>query len=577
MLARKRYALGILVVAGSLLVSTCGPRGGVVPPEGTIEEMGVTSPPKIDEATMDAGTEVRAEPTQEGLGLDTRCTYNAYIDGWVLDYGDPENILNVMFHPDSPFQYTSWDDQAFRDLVDRALSEQDSDARMELWQQAEHILVTDHAAVVPVHHLDAVRLVRPEIEAVFPPFGEPPIKHWRLPEGQTTLRYGTTEPLTLDVSQAFDLSSLLILRQVMEGLYEYDEEGGIQPAGAVSHQVSADGLVYTVKLREEATWSDGVPVTAQHYVDGIIRLLDPGTEARYAWLMYVVQGAEPYSTGETDDPATVGVRAVDEHTLEIQLAQAASHFGAVLASFVIYPVRLDVVEQYGDLWTRPQNFVGNGAYLLAEWAHLDHIVLDKNPDYWGAEDVAIERIEFHFDIDLRRELAAYEQGEMDVSGYPSGELPRLLEEKVEHLTRVPHPGTAFISLNALRPPTDNLNLRKALVSSIDRWAIIDAVLREPWCIAACGMVPPEMPGYQGCGEVGYEFDLEAAQGYLQVAMEEMDVDDPADISINLWSYYGDEGFGRAVVEQWETNLGIQVNVSTRELDAFWETLSSCSD
>ena len=119
MLARKWYALGILVVAGSLLVSTCGPRGGVVPLEGTIEEVEVTSPPKIDEATVDVGIEGRAEPTQESLGLDTRCTYNAYVDGWVLDYGDPENILNVKFHPGSPFQYTSWDDQAFRDLVDR--------------------------------------------------------------------------------------------------------------------------------------------------------------------------------------------------------------------------------------------------------------------------------------------------------------------------------------------------------------------------------------------------------------------------------------------------------------------------
>jgi oligopeptide transport system substrate-binding protein len=576
MIVEKWTIVGVVLVVGALLISTCGPRGDAVPSEVSIDEVEVTSPPEIDEGTGEEPN-VPAEPGEEAPDLDAGCTYNGYCADWVMDYGDPENVLNVLFHPGSPFQYTFWDDQTYRDLVEQALSERDSDARMELWQQAERILVTEHAAVIPIYHSELTVLVRPEIEAVFTPFGGPPIKDWRLLPGQTTLRYATWEPETLDVSQANDLGSFRILGQVMEGLYEYDEEGRIQPAGAVSYQISEDGLVYTVKLREDATWSDGVPVTAQHYVDGIIRLLDPGTEAWYAWLMYVVQGAESYNTGETADPASVGVRAVDAHTLEIRLVKAASHFGAVLAFSTTYPVRLDVIEEHGDLWTRPQNLVCNGAYLLAEWdakwPGFGHIVLEKNPDYWGADDVTIERIEFRFDEESYTALAAYERGELDVSGYPHGELPRILEEMPEHLRRVPFPGTWYIGLNTLRPPTDNPNLRKALSSAVDRWAILDDVLETPWRIAACGVVPPEIAGYQGCGAVGYEFDLEAAQGYLRAALEEMGVDDPADVSITLWSFYVEDIAG-AIAEQWETTLGIQVDVSRMNFE-YWEILSSC--
>jgi len=576
MIVEKRAIVGAVLVVGALLISTCGPRGDAAPPEVTIDEVEVTSPPEIDEGTGKV-PKVSAEPGEEVPDLGAGCTYNGYYALWVMDYGDLENVLNVLFHPGSPFQYTFWDDQTYRDLVDQALSERDSDARMELWQQAEGILVSDHAAVIPIYHSDLTKLVRPEIEAVFTPFGGPPIKDWRLPPGQTTLRYATWEPETLDVSQADDLGSFRILGQVMEGLYEYDEEGTIQSAGAVSYQVSEDGLVYTVKLREDATWSDGMPVTAQHYVDGIIRLLEPSTEAWYAWLMYVVQGAESYNTGETGDPASVGVRAVDDHTLEIRLAQVASHFDAVLAFSTTYPVRLDVIEQHGDLWTRPQNLVCNGAYLLAEWdaewPGFGQIVLEKNPDYWGADDVTIERIEFRFDDESYTALAAYERGELDVSGYPRGELPRILEEMPEHLRCLPYPGTWYIGLNTLHPPTDNLNLRKALSSAVDRWAILDDVLETPWRIAACGVVPPEIPGYQGCGEVGYDFDLEAAQGYLRAALEEMDVDDPDDVSITLWSFYGEDITG-AIAEQWETYLGIQVDVFRIDFE-YWEILSSC--
>jgi oligopeptide transport system substrate-binding protein len=174
-------------------------------------------------------------------------------------------------------------------------------------------------------------------------------------------------------------------------------------------------------------------------------------------------------------------------------------------------------------------------------------------------------------------MAAYERGELDANDVFAGAelLPRILEEMPDHLRRVPQPGTYYVDLNTLRPPTDNLNLRKALASTVDRWAIIDNVMHMPWRIAACGVVPPEIRAYQGCGDVGYEFDPAAAREYLQAGLAEMGIDDPADVSINLWTNRGTEDLVRAIAEQWEANLGIEINVAIMEYDAYLEILDVC--
>jgi oligopeptide transport system substrate-binding protein len=122
-----------------------------------------------------------------------------------------------------------------------------------------------------------------------------------------------------------------------------------------------------------------------------------------------------------------------------------------------------------------------------------------------------------------------------------------------------------------------LNLRKALASAVDKRAILDNVMEMPWRTAACGVVPPGILGYQGCGNVGYEFDVEAAQEYLWTAMDEMDVDAPDAISVNLWFNKGNEDIVETIAEQWESNLGIQVNVTVMEWATYLDTLDECNN
>ncbi len=570
MLNKERYALAAVVIVWGLLLARCGAIE-------TPETVDVTVSPVNVNLTREVSAPI--EVTKGAGRLGAGCTYNAYRMGWVMDYSDAGNMINVVFHPDSTFQYTFWDDEDFRDLVDQAMTEFDFDARTALWQKAENVLVTDYAAVIPIFHYDRSTLVKAGIELVFPPFGVPPFKYWRLPDDQAALRVRlSTEPPTLDVNAATDTTSHLILGQVMDALYEYDSDGKIQPAGAVDYKVSDDGLVYTIKLRQGATWSDGEPVTAQHYVDGITRLLEPETAAEYAWLMHVIQGAAAFNAGETSDPSTLGVRAIDDYTLEITLEQVASYFDSILAFSTTYPVRLDVIEQYGSLWAKPGNFVGNGAYSLTEWVHEDHIVVEKNPGYWDADNVTIERIEFPIIIEAATALAAYERGELDyLDGFPSEELPRILEEMPDDFRREPWPGTYYIALNIRHSPTDNVNLRKALASAVDKRAILDSVMEMPWRAVACGVVPPGIPGYQGCGRVGYEFDVNAAQEYLAAAMSEMGVRDASDISVNLWFNRGNENTVEAVAEQWESTLGIKVNAVVMEWASYLDTLDECNN
>jgi oligopeptide transport system substrate-binding protein len=399
---------------------------------------------------------------------------------------------------------------------------------------------------------------------------------WQLPDGRDTLWVALySDPVTVDVSLAADSTSHAILNQLMEAPFRYSSSGGIEPAGAESYEVSENGLVYTINLRQGTGWSDGEPVLAQQYVDGIIRLLDPETRAEYAYIMFYISGAEEFNSGSTTDPSTVGVRALDDYTLELTLSEPQSFFDSILAFSTMYPVRLDLIEQYGDSWTEPGNLVGNGPYVLTQWAHDSHLSVELNPHYHGASAITIQQVMFPIIDSAASSLAAFERGELDVSSFPISELPRILEEMPESFVRLPRPGVLYCAFNTQLHPSDNLNLRLALSSAVDRRAILDDVMRQPWRTEACGVIPPEIPGHQGCGAVGYAYDPNGALGYLEAARAEMGIDNASDIVVELWSTGG--SVMQAVEVQWENNLGITVNMIDLEWEDFLEARDLCND
>ena len=388
-----------------------------------------------------------------------------------------------------------------------------------------------------------------------------------------------TEPPTLDIQLATDTTSHLIIHQCIDGLFEYRGDGSIAPRGATGYTVSDDGMVYTINLREDAVWSDGVPVTAQHYEDGVIRLLLPETAAEYAWLMYDVEGAEEFNTGETDDPALVGVKALDDYTFEITLKAPTPYFETVLPFSTFYPVRLDLVEQYGDQWTEPGNYVSSGAYLLKSWDHEAEVVLVKNPNYWDAANVAIEKITLPIIQESTTYLALYENDELHAGdvGLPSEEMPRIIEDPVlsEELRILPRPGVYYIGVNTLREPTDNVLVRKALASAIDRKSINENVVQRPWQTPLSCTTPPRILGHQEWGTCGHTFDVEQAQAYLAEAGYP---DGEGFPGIKFWFNRADynEDVIEAVAAMWEQNLSINVEIRTNEWAVYLDYLDACN-
>jgi len=391
-----------------------------------------------------------------------------------------------------------------------------------------------------------------------------------------------TEPPTLDIQLATDTTSHLIIHQCIEGLFEYRGDGSIEPMGATDYEVSEDGRMYTIHLRKDAVWSDGVPVVAQHYVDGVIRLLKPETAAEYAWLMYDIEGAEEFNTGEIDDPELVGVKALDDYTLQVTLKEPRSYFETILPFSTFYPVRLDIIEKYGDQWTEPGNYVSNGPYLLDAWEHEAEVVLVKNPTYWDADAVKIEKITLPIIREDATMLALYENDELHVSGFPSEEVPRILSDPVlsQELRALPRPGVYYIGLNTLRPPTDNVLFRKALASAIDRKAIIENVVQRPWLTPLSCTTPPRILGHQEWGTCGYTFNPEQAKAYLDQYLEEAGYESVDDLPVlQFWFNRADynEDVIEAVAAMWEENLGIKVELRTNEWAVYLDYLDQCNN
>ncbi len=388
-----------------------------------------------------------------------------------------------------------------------------------------------------------------------------------------------TEPPTLDIQLATDTTSHLIIHSCIDGLFEYRGDGSIEPRGATGYTISDDGLVYTITLRKDAVWSDGVPVIAQHYVDGVVRLMLPETAAEYAWLMYDIEGGEEFNTGEIDDPELLGVKALDDYTFEVTLKAPTPYFETVLPFSTFYPVRLDLIEKYGDLWTEPGNYVSNGAYLLDYWEHEAEVGLVKNPTYWDADNVKIEKITFPIIVEKATSLALYENDETHTTGegsYPSEDMPRILEDPVlsKELRVLPRPGVYYVGLNTLSPPTDNVLVRKALASAIDRRAIIDNVENMPWLTDLCCTTPPRILGHQECGTCGYEFNPEQAQAYLAEAGYPGGEGFPV---LRVWFNRGNEDILEAVAAMWTENLNINVELRVNEWAVYLDYLDQCNN
>lgn len=378
-----------------------------------------------------------------------------------------------------------------------------------------------------------------------------------------TFRVAMWDPETLDPSLAADESSVTIARALFEGLLRPPVGDGAPRFGvARDHEISADGLVHTFRLRPDARWSDGRPVTAQDFVYAWTRVLDPETGSRSAPLADVIEGAQAFRRGQASSE-DLGVRALDAATLEVRLSAPAPWFPHLLTYPAFAPVRQDVVKGGGKDWTRPGRIVGNGAFVLVEHDPKVRVVLEKNPHYWNAESVSLERVEFYF---LESERTAWDWYRLGRVDWLKGTLTRDLIPEARRLGGEFHADpvlcTYFTAVRITRPPLDDERLRRAMDLAVDKERLVREVLMGEQTPAR-SLVPPVIQGPTGYvpPSIG-EFDPASARTLLARIESERGPIPPL-----TWLYNQGEVhrmIGEFLQAQWRQHLGIEVRLQALE-------------
>jgi oligopeptide transport system substrate-binding protein len=308
-------------------------------------------------------------------------------------------------------------------------------------------------------------------------------------------RGNSADPESLDPHKTSTVYEAHILRDLFEGLVMQDQKAELIPGAAESWTVSDDGLVYTFKLRSDAVWSDGSPVTAEDFVYSFRRLEDPATGAEYASMLYVVKNGEEVNTGKVK-PEELAVKAVDASTFEVTLKSPTPYFLEMLTHQSAYPVNKAAIDKLGADWIKPGNLVSNGAYTLAEFVPNDHIKLVKNAKFHDAANVKIDTVNYFPTEDRSTAIKRFEAGELDTNDdIPTEQMADLKAKFGDQLRIGPYLGTYYFAIKTDKEPWNNVQLRNAISMAIDRDFLAEKVWQNSM-IPGYSMVPPGIAGYE---------------------------------------------------------------------------------
>lgn len=320
-------------------------------------------------------------------------------------------------------------------------------------------------------------------------------------DAQTLERGNDAEPDTLDPHLASAVYEFVIVGDMFLGLMTEDAAARQIHGAAEQLSVSDDGLVWTFRIRDHR-WSDGVPVTAEDFVRSFRRVLAPATASQYASILYPIAGAEAVNARRAA-PESLGVRALDSRTLEIRFAIQVPYARALLAHTCTYPVPSHVIARHGESWTKPGIMVGNGPYVLKEWIPNDHVTLERNPLFYDAAHVKIERIVVHPTQDYAAALRRFRVGELDIDAdVPSQDIGWVKRNLPGAMRLAPYMLTEYVLFNVRARPAHDVRVRTALSLAIDR-EIIAARVMGAGEAAAYSFVPPHMPDYPGTAKLGF--------------------------------------------------------------------------
>lgn len=361
----------------------------------------------------------------------------------------------------------------------------------------------------------------------------------------------------------------VVIRALLEGLVDTDPvDCRPRPAGANRWETSADGTTWTFHLRPDARWSNGDPVVAEDFVYAWRRVLSPALAAEYREQFFCLKNAAEFSSGKVEFSA-VGVRAADPHTLILTLRTPVPYLPTLLTQPAWFPVHRPTIEKFGrsdqraTAWTRPENFVGNGAFVLKEWRAGQVVRVAKSPTYWDRVRVRLKEAVFYPMENPAVGDAAFRAGQVHVTTVP---VDRVVTYKGDpRMAPLLHEGaslqTAFLRLNCARPPLDDVRVRRALSLAVDREQLAHRVAQceQP----AFSLTPPDCAGYTA--ERSATTDVAEARRLLTAAGFPDGRGFPT-VEMVFYTFHGTEQpVVEALQQMWRTNLGINVALVKQEM------------
>ena len=394
-----------------------------------------------------------------------------------------------------------------------------------------------------------------------------------------TLYWGNgTEPQSLDPQIATGVPEHHVISAVMEGLVLKDRKTlEPRPGVAKTWDISNDGQVYTFYLRENAKWSNGDAHTVHDYVWSWWRALQTTLGNQYAYMLFPIKNAKRYYDGETSDFSDVGVKAIDNRTLQVTLTNPTPYFLQLLDHYSLFPVHQATIEKFGRAdergtrWSYEGNLVGNGPYKLEEWKINRHITVTKNPYYWDEGNVSINSIVFKPVDNAVTEERMFRAGALHVtSSIPADKIAIYQEKSAPELKITPYLGTYFYRLNINTPQLQDKRVRRALGMAIDRRQLVDNITKGGQ-IPAYTMTPPGTMGY--FPESTLNFDPEAAKRLLaEAGYPNGEGFPPIEILYN--TNEGHRKIAVALQEMWKNYLNIDIKLLNQEWKVYLATESA---
>lgn len=389
-----------------------------------------------------------------------------------------------------------------------------------------------------------------------------------LADKQELIRNNGSEPASLDPHKVESDVEFNIISDMFDGLVAVKPDGTIEPRLAASWENKGNWIFH---LREGITWSDGTPITAQDVVWSWQRLVDPKTASPYASYLgnMNIVNAGDIAEGKKA-PDTLGVKALDDKTLEITLTQPTAAFLPMLAHPSLVALDKTLVTRFAEKWTKPEHFVSSGPYTLSQWIVNERIVGKRNPRYWDDAHTVINQVTYLPISSEAADVNRYRAGEIDItSTVPINQFALLKKTMPEQLNVSPHLATYYYELNTTRPPFNDARVRRALNMALDKEIIAEKVLgqgqRPAWLVSQ-----PEIGGITLKNPDYASWPREKRIAEAKKLLAEAGFGDDHPLSFNLL-YNTSESHQRiaiAAASMWKKNLGVEAKLQNQE----WKTM-----